>query len=79
MDITYRLKPEELNDDFFKAVKQLFVGKEVAITVEEVPDETEYLLSNEANRAHLLQAVEDSKHGRNIRTMSMAEMETMIG
>ena len=78
MDITYRLKPEELNDDFFRTIKQMFLGKEVAITVEEVPDETEYLLSNEANREHLLQAVEDIKHGRNLHTISIEEMESMI-
>jgi PHD/YefM family antitoxin component YafN of YafNO toxin-antitoxin module len=60
-------------------LKQTFLGKEVAITVEEVPDETEYLLSNEANRQHLLQAVEDIKQGRNVHTMSIEEMESMIG
>jgi len=79
MDVTYRLKPEELNDDFFKTIKKTFLGKEVAITVEEVPDETEYLLSNEANREHLLKAVEDIKHGRNVHTMDIEEMESMIG
>ena len=78
MDVTYRLKPEELNDDFFKTLKQMFWGKKVTITVEEVPDETEYLLSNEVNREHLLQAVEDLKHGRNVHTMSIEEMESMI-
>jgi uncharacterized protein (DUF2249 family) len=77
MDVTYRLKPEELNDDFFRTLKQLFVGKEVAITVEEVPDETDYLLSNEANRAFIT-AVEDMKHGLNVHTMSIDEMESMI-
>ena len=78
MDVTYRLKPEELNDDFFKTVKNLFVGKEVAIRIEEVQDETEYLLSNGANREHLLNAVNDIKHKRNIHTMSIEEMESMI-
>ena len=79
MDVTYRLKPEELNDDFLKALKQMFLGKEVSITVEEIPDETEYLLSNKANREHLLQAVEDMKDGRNVHIMSIEEMESMIG
>ena len=78
MEVTYRLKPEELNDSFFTMLKKAFLGKEVSITVEEVPDETEYLLSNEANREHLLQAVEDMKQGRNVHTMSLEEMESMI-
>jgi hypothetical protein len=78
MDVTYRLKPEELNDDFFNTLKQLFFGKDVAITVEEIPDTTEYLLANEANREHLFQAIDDMKHGRNVHTMSVEEMEAMI-
>ena len=78
MDVTYRLKPEELNDDFFRTIKQMFMGKEVAITVEEVQDETDYLMSNKANRAHLLQAVEDMINGRNFHTMTIEEMEAMI-
>ena len=78
MDATYRLKPEELNDNFLKTIQQLFVGKEVTITVEEIPDETEYLLGNAANREHLLKAVDDMKHGRNVHTMSIEDMESMI-
>ena len=78
MEVTYRLKPEELNDDFLKTVKQMFLGKEVAITVEEIPDETEYLLSNEANREHLLKAVNDIKNGQNVHTISIEDMESMI-
>ena len=78
MDVTYRLKPEELNDDFFKTLKNAFLGKEIAITVEEMPDATEYLLSNEANRDHLQQAVEGIKKGQTVHTMSLEEMESMI-
>ena len=78
MEVTYRLKPDELNDNFFLMLKNAFLGKGVSITVEEIPDETEYLLSNEANREHLLRAVEDIKQGRNLHTMSLEEMESMI-
>ncbi|GHU02208.1 hypothetical protein FACS1894147_03610 [Spirochaetia bacterium] len=78
----YRLKPEELNENFFNILRETFMGKEAAVTVvvttEEIADTTEYLLSNEANRAHLLKSVEDSKNGRSVHTMTIEEMEAMV-
>jgi hypothetical protein len=78
MDITYRLRPDELNDNFFNLLKETFTGKEIAVTVEEIRDETEYLLSTKANRGHLLKAVEDAKSGRYVHAMTIEEMESMI-
>jgi antitoxin YefM len=78
MDVVYRLKPNEINDDFLRVLKNTFLGKEIAVTVEEIPDETEYLLSTEANRKQLLQAVEDIKNGKCVHTMTIEEMEAMI-
>ncbi|MDR3161453.1 MAG: hypothetical protein LBU28_07555 [Spirochaetaceae bacterium] len=78
MDITYRLKPGELNDDFFKILKETFTGKAIAVTVEEIKDETEYLLSTEANRGHLSKALEDVKNGSRVHAMTIGEMEAMI-
>jgi hypothetical protein len=78
MDITYRLKPNELNDDFFKTLKNTFLGKEISVTVEEIEDTTAYLLSNEANKEHLLEGVESSKAGSCVHSMSFEELETMI-
>jgi hypothetical protein len=79
MDISYRLKPDELNDDFFKILKETFMGKEIAVTVEEIRDETEYLLSTEENRRHLSKALEDAKNGAPVHAMTIDEMEAMIG
>jgi hypothetical protein len=78
MEVTYRLKPNEINEDFLKTLKETFWGKKIAITVEEIEDETEYLLSNEVNRKHLLDAVEDVKNGRTVHTMTLEELEAMI-
>jgi len=78
MDITWQLRPEELNDDVFKIIRQQFTGKKVAITVVEIPDETEYLLSNTANKDHLLKAVKDLRNGQGVHTMSIEAMEAMI-
>ncbi|GHT95688.1 hypothetical protein FACS1894141_4770 [Spirochaetia bacterium] len=78
MDVTYRLKPGELNDDFLTILKNTFWEKEIAVTVEAIEDETAYLLSNSANRKHLLTAVEDVKNGRTVHSMTVDEMEAMI-
>ncbi|WP_319561392.1 hypothetical protein [Marispirochaeta sp.] len=63
---TYRLKADELTTDFVKAVKSAYRHREIEIIVQEVEDETEYLLKNEANREHLLTAVENVKNGKNL-------------
>ena len=42
---TYRLKAEELSEDFVAALKKTYHDREIEIIVQEVQDETEYLLS----------------------------------
>ena len=39
-----------------EALTTTYRDREIEITVQEVPDETEYLLRSEANREHLLAA-----------------------
>lgn len=65
MITTYRLRADELDEDFITSLRVLFRGKEVEITVAEV-DETSYLLRSDANRRHLLQAVDNIEHRRNL-------------
>ena len=78
MDVTYRLKPNELNTDFFRILQETFMGKEIAVSVKEIPGTTEYLLSDEENRRRLLKAVDDAQNGRCVHTMTLEEMEAMI-
>jgi hypothetical protein len=78
MQAVYQLKPDELTDDFFKAVKERFKGREIQITIEERPlDETEYLLQDEANRRHLLAGIKADKEGRSSHTLTLEEIEAM--
>lgn len=58
MVTTYRLRADELDQDFIEALKTLFKDKEIEIIVSEV-DETAYLLQSEANKERLLQAVQN--------------------
>jgi hypothetical protein len=78
MDAIYHLKPNELNDDFFKILQKTFMGKEIAVTVSEITGTTEYLLSNEENRHRLLNAIDDAKNEHYAHTMTLEEMEVMV-
>jgi len=56
---TYRVRANELNNDLIRSLKSAYSDREIEITVNEVQDETEYLLGSAANREHLLKAVAD--------------------
>jgi len=56
------------------------VGTEVEVIIlveEEEMDETEYLLSTEANRRHLEEALEQAKHPENFIRVDMDELENL--
>jgi hypothetical protein len=62
MHTTFHIKAIELDENFLKTLKKLFGNKNLSITVEEEPDETEYLLSTPENRQMLEEAI-NSKYG----------------
>lgn len=76
--MTYRMKAEELDSSFLRALKALFKDKEIEISVCEAAqseeDETAYLLQSRANRDRLFQAIENVAHGRNPVTISFEEV-----
>ncbi len=78
MEAVYRLRAAELNEDFINALKHLYFNKEIEIRVQEMEDETEYLLKNEANRKHLEKAIAADKSGTYYRTMNVEELENML-
>ncbi|MDR1178870.1 MAG: hypothetical protein LBK44_00060, partial [Spirochaetales bacterium] len=77
MQTTYRLRVEEL-EKLIKILKNIYPDKEIEITVQEIEDETGYLLKDEANRKHLEKAVAADKAGKYYRTVSAEELETML-
>ncbi|MDR2870074.1 MAG: hypothetical protein LBV04_06470 [Deferribacteraceae bacterium] len=52
MQATYRLRIDEL-DKLVVLLQNSYPNQEVEITVQEIMDETEYLLSSQSNREHL--------------------------
>jgi hypothetical protein len=58
----FHLKADELDEKFLKKLKNVFGKKNIAITVEEDIDETEYLLASPANRRMLKKINKRSQH-----------------
>ena len=77
MYMTYRIKIEELDSRFLRALKAMFKDKEIEIVVCEAAqseeDETAYLLKSQANRDRLLRAIENVAHDRNLVTIPFEE------
>ena len=71
---TYRLKADELSDNIVKAVKSAYQDREIEIIIQDVQDETKYLLSSTANKEHILKAIEEIN---NQETLVQVEMEDL--
>ncbi len=76
MTTTYYLEEKELNENFISSVKKLFKDKKLAITIQEEMDETEYLMSSEANKERLFQALEDYSKKQNIIEVDWDELKS---
>jgi hypothetical protein len=75
----YRLNADELSVEFLESLKTLFRHKTIEIAVCEAEtveqDETAYLLSNPANRARLLDAIENVRQQRNLVAVDLADLQ----
>ncbi len=74
METTYRLNAKELSDDIIQSIKKAFKDKDIEITVTDRMDETEYLLSTEANKKHLYKSIDELEKGQGIQ-MTLAELQ----
>jgi antitoxin YefM len=76
--MVYKMKTEELDSRFLRALKAMFKDKEIEIAVCEAAqseeDETEYLLKSPANRNRLLKAVENVARERNLVPVDLEDM-----
>lgn len=57
MEAIYKLKANEINPNLMEAIKKLFSGKEITITITSEPDETTYLTMNPSNEKHLMESM----------------------
>lgn len=66
----YKVKANELDSSFLEALKILFKDKEIEIAIcesnQNQEDETHYLLKSPINKEHLLKAIENVNHHRDL-------------
>jgi len=77
MYTTYRLRADEITDNILKGIKDTYQNKEIELIVQEVQDETEYLMKSEANRQHLLRGLEEIRNGAPLHTMTIEQLESL--
>jgi PHD/YefM family antitoxin component YafN of YafNO toxin-antitoxin module len=76
MESIYRVRTDELNQDFITILKKSYPNKEIEITVAEVMDETEYLLSSPANRQHLENAIKNIESHTNLVSIPLEKLSS---
>lgn len=74
MRIIYRLKANELDDNFLEDLQKTYKDKEIEIIVREV-DETEYLLKSPINRQRLLTAKNNIEQGIHLVNVNLDYLE----
>jgi hypothetical protein len=78
MTATITITPEEFNEKLIHQIKSLFDGKKISITIQDVTDETEYLLSSPANAARLLAAKKNVESGKNLLYITEDELLDLV-
>ncbi|MFU8787638.1 MAG: hypothetical protein ACNA7G_01330 [Methylobacter sp.] len=68
MYAVYKINADQLNENFIASIKAQFQHQDIEIAICETAqaeqDETEYLLRDPANKAHLLKAIDNVKQGK---------------
>ncbi len=78
MTATITITPEEFNEKLIHQIKSLFDGRKISITIQDVTDETEYLLSSPANAARLLAAKKNVESGKNLLYITEDELLDLV-
>ena len=78
MTTTYHLNVNELSVELLNSIKAAFKDKTVDITVSESMDETEYLLSSEANKKMLEESMQQINEGKGV-TFTLEEFQKKYG
>ena len=74
MTSTYTVHPAELTMDFIRSVQAMFQNKEIEINIREISDETDYLFSSPANKAHLLQSLAQAENHDELVTIAESSL-----
>jgi len=75
MVATYRIKANEITEFFIKNLQDHYRNKEIEITVQEIEDETDYLLKTNANSQHLIRGIKEINSGIQLQAMTINQLE----
>ena len=79
MYMVYKMKAEELDSRFIRALKTMFKDKDIEIAVcesaQSEEDETAYLLKSPANRDRLLKAIENVARSHNLVAVDLEALQ----
>jgi hypothetical protein len=73
MTTTIELDAAELDYKLFRSLKAMYKNRKIRLIIDSSMDETEYLLSNQANRNTLEKSIEEAKRGDKI-NVSLEEL-----
>ncbi len=71
---TYKLNADELTNDILNSIKSANPHKEIEIIVQDIQDETEYLLSSDANKEHLLKSIKEINNKENLVSVKLEDL-----
>jgi antitoxin YefM len=74
MQSSYRLKANELDEQFIAGLKATYKDKDIEIIVYEI-NETEYLLKSDANRNRLMEAKANIENKTNLIEIDLEDLE----
>lgn len=66
MTTTIELNEAELDYQLFRSLKAMYKNRRIRLTIDNAMDETEYLLSSEANKEVLDESIAQLKRGEKI-------------
>lgn len=66
MTTTIELDAAELDYNLFRSLKAMYKNRKIRLTIDSSMDETEYLLSSQANQNALEKSIEEAKRGDKI-------------
>lgn len=69
---------DELDEKLLKSLRKLFKDKKVTITISDSGDETNYLLSSDSNRNHLLSSIEQVRENKFIQFKTIKDLENSL-
>ncbi len=78
MVTTYQMDVNELTVEVINSIKSAFKNKTISITVSEVFDETEYLLSSKANAESLEKSIKQAEEGKVV-VFTVEELQSKYG